>query len=136
MSVEWDELVPSTVFTRIKIKFSSDLKTKYKMTDKNFSTAGSSDTPAVFPFISIQLLSADENAETLSGKTINSCNFGFQIDVYDNQSDSRAESVMREVKRIMKTMSFNAKKQPAQSDKGTYRKTYRFSRIICSKDIL
>ena len=40
MSVEWDELVPSTVFTRIKTNFSDSLKKKYKMTDKNFSSVG------------------------------------------------------------------------------------------------
>ena len=28
MSVEWDELVPSTVFTRIKTNFSDSLKKK------------------------------------------------------------------------------------------------------------
>ena len=136
MAVEWDDLIPSKVFTRIKTNFAQSLKTKYKMTDKNFSTVGSSDAPAVFPFVSIQLLSETENARTLKGTTINSANFGFQIDIYDNQSDNRAEEVAREVKRIMKSMAFYGSKQPSQSSKGTYRKTYRFSRIICSGDIL
>ena len=133
---DWTDRISSVVFTRIKNEFSSSLKTKYKMKDENFSTVGSSDAPAVFPFVSIQLLSATENARTLKGTTINSANFGFQIDIYDNQSDNRAEEVAREVKRIMKSMAFYGSKQPSQSSKGTYRKTYRFSRIICSGDIL
>lgn len=133
---DWTDRISSVVFTRIKNEFSSSLKTKYKMTSSNFSTVGSSDTPAVFPFVYVQILAESENARTLKGTTINSANFGFQIDVTDNQSDNRAEEVAREVKRIMKSMAFDSKKQPSQSTKGVYRKTYRFSRLICSGDIL
>lgn len=81
MSVEWDELVPSTVFTRIKTNFSDSLKKKYKMTDKNFSSVGSSNTPAVFPFVRLQLLPGSEIGEDLEGDKINAEKFSFQIDV-------------------------------------------------------
>lgn len=136
MSVEWDELVPSTVFTRIKTSFSDGLKTKYKMTDKSFSTAGSSDTPAVFPFVRVQLLPGTEEGEDLEGDTINAEKFSFQIDVTDNQSQTRAKEVMREVKRIMKSMRFSGASMPTQDDtKDTYRQTARFSRQIGSGDV-
>lgn len=136
MAISWDDLIPSTVFTRVKTNFSDSLKTKYKMTDKNFSTVGSSDTPAAFPFIGVQLISMNEISNDLDGDTIPAVMCGFQIDVTDNQSDSRASEIAREVKAIMKTMRFNCKKQPSQSDKGIYRQTYRCSRKIGSNDIL
>ena len=134
MSVEWDELVPSTVFTRIKTNFSDSLKKKYKMTDKNFSSVGSSDTPAVF--LRLQLLPGSEIGEDLEGDKINAEKFSFQIDVTDNQSQYRAKEVMREVKRIMKTMRFRGSSMPTQDDtKDTYRQTARFSRTIGKNDI-
>lgn len=136
MSVEWDELVPSTVFTRIKTNFSDSLKKKYKMTDKNFASVGSSDTPAVFPFIWVKTLPGSEVDEDLEGDTINAERFTFQIDVTDNQSQYRSKEVMREVKRIMKTMRFRGSSMPTQDDtKDTYRQTARFSRTIGSDDI-
>lgn len=136
MSVEWDELVPSTVFTRIKTNFSDSLKKKYKMTDKNFASVGSSDTPAVFPFVWVKTLPGSEVDEDLEGDTINAERFTFQIDVTDNQSQYRSKEVMREVKRIMKTMRFRGSSMPTQDDtKDTYRQTARFSRTIGSDDI-
>lgn len=136
MAVEWEELVPSIVFTRIKTKFPKDLKTKYKMTNRNFSTTGSSDTPAVFPFVSVKLLSNSETGEDLEGNTINSGVFSFQIDVTDNQSQTRAKEVMREVKDIMKIMRFKGTSMPTQDDtKDTHRQTARFSRQIGSGDV-
>lgn len=136
MSVEWDELVLSTVFTRIKTNFSSSLKTKYKMTDKNFSSVGSSDTPAVFPFVRLQMLPGSEIGYDLEGDKINAEKFSFQIDVTDNQSQYRAKEIMREVKRIMKTMRFRGSSMPTQEDtKDTCRQTARFSRTIGSNDV-
>lgn len=136
MSVEWDELVPSTVFTRIKTNFSDSLKKKYKMTDKNFASVGSSDTPAVFPFVWVKTLPGSEVGEDLEGDTINAERFTFQIDVTDNQSQYRSKEVMREVKRIMKTMRFHGSSMPTQDDtKDTYRQTARFSRTIGSDDV-
>lgn len=134
--MEWDELVPSTIFTRVKTNFSQDIKEKYKMTDRNFSTAGSSDTPAVFPFVRMQLLPGAETGEDLEGDTINAEKFTFQIDVTDNQSQSRAKEVMREVKRIMKSVRFRGASMPTQDDtKDTHRQTARFSRQIGSDDV-
>lgn len=136
MSVEWDELVPSTVFSRVKTNFSEKIKKQYKMTDTNFSTASSSDTPAVFPFVRIKMLSGSETGEDLEGDTINSGRFTFQIDVTDNQSQYRAKEVMKEVKHIMKTMRFKGSSMPTQDDtKDTYKQTARFSRQIGSNDI-
>ena len=134
---DWTDRISSVVFTRIKNEFSSSLKTKYKMTSSNFSTVGSSDTPAVFPFVYVQLLPSAETGQDLEGATINAGLFTFQIEVTDNQSQARAKDVMSEVKRIMKSMRFTVQCTPTLEDtKDTHRAIMRCNRLIGSGDIL
>ena len=134
---DWTDRISSVVFTRIKNEFSSSLKTKYKMTDSNFSTVGSSDTPAVFPFVYIQLLPSEERGQDLDGNEINAGLFTFQIEVTDNQSQTRAKDVMSEIKRIMKSMRFTVQPTPdIQDTKDTHRAIMRCNRRIGSDDIL
>ena len=134
---DWTDMISSNVFTRIKNEFSSSLKTKYKMTDSNFSTVGSSDTPAVFPFVYVQLLPSAETGQDIEGNTINAGLFTFQIEVTDNQTQARAKDVMSEVKRIMKSMRFTVQCTPTLEDtKDTHRAIMRCNRIIGSCDIL
>ena len=134
---DWTDRISSVVFTRIKNEFSSSLKTKYKMTSNNFSTVGSSDTPAVFPFVYIQLLPSSEAGQDIEGNTINAGLFTFQIEVTDNQTQARAKDVMSEVKRIMKSMRFTVQPTPdIQDTKDTHRSIMRCNRIIGSCDIL
>ena len=134
---DWTDRISSVVFTRIKNEFSSTLKTKYKMTSSNFSTVGSSDTPAVFPFVYIQLLPSTEQGQDIEGNTINAGLFTFQIEVTDNQSQTRAKDVMSEIKRIMKSMRFTVQPTPdIQDTKDTHRAIMRCNRIIGSDDIL
>ena len=134
---DWTDRISSVVFTRIKNEFSSTLKTKYKMTSSNFSTVGSSDTPAVFPFVYIQLLPSAETGQDIEGNTINAGLFTFQIEVTDNQSQTRAKDVMSEVKRIMKSMRFTVQPTPdIQDTKDTHRAIMRCNRRIGSDDIL
>ena len=108
------------------------------MTVSNFSTVGSSDTPAVFPFVYIQQLDPMETGEDLEGTTINGGLFTFQIDVTDNKKQENAKEVMTEVMRIMKTMGFKCKPLPFfdSSAKGVFRMTARFRRSIGEGDIL
>ena len=134
---DWTDRISSVVFTRIKNEFSSSLKTKYKMTSSNFSTVGSSDTPAVFPFVYVQLLPSAEQGQDIEGNTINAGLFTFQIEVTDNQSQTRAKDVMSEVKRIMKSMRFTVQTTPTLEDtKDTHRAIMRCNRRIGSDDIL
>ena len=134
---DWTDRISSVVFTRIKNEFSSSLKTKYKMTSSNFSTVGSSDTPAVFPFVYVQLLPSAEQGQDIEGNTINAGLFTFQIEVTDNQSQARAKDVMSEVKRIMKSMRFTVQTTPTLEDtKDTHRAIMRCNRRIGSSDIL
>ena len=134
---DWTDRISSVVFTRIKNEFSSTIKKNYKMKDENFSTVGSSDTPAVFPFVYIQILPSVEQGQDLDGNTINAGLFTFQIEVTDNQTQERAKDVMSEVKRIMKSMRFTVQPTPALEDtKDTHRAIMRCNRIIGFNDIL
>ena len=134
---DWTDRISSVVFTRIKNEFSSSLKEKYKMKDKNFSTVGSSDTPAVFPFVYIQLLPSTEQGQDIEGNTINAGLFTFQIEVTDNKKQVIAKEIMAEVKRIMKSMRFTVQTTPdIQDTKDTHRAIIRCNRRIGSSDIL
>ena len=134
---DWTDRISSVVFTRIKNEFSSTIKTKYKMTGSNFSTVGSSDTPAVFPFVYIRLLPSTEQGQDIEGNTINAGLFTFQIEVTDNKKQVIAKDVMSEVKQIMKSMRFTVQPTPdIQDTKGTHRAIMRCNRRIGSSDIL
>ena len=134
---DWTDRISSVVFTRIKNEFSSSLKEKYKMKDENFSTVGSSDAPAVFPFVYVHLLPSTEQGQDIEGNTINAGLFTFQIEVTDNQTQARAKDVMSEVKRIMKSMRFTVQCTPTLEDtKDTHRAIMRCNGIIGSCDIL
>lgn len=135
MGLEWVYRIPLMVFTKIKTDFSPTLKEKYNMSDvKNFSTVGSSDTPAVFPFVYVKWLPSSERGRTFE-REINGGKFAFQIEVFDNQTQSRTRIVMTEVARIMNQMGF------ISDDFGTFEDTAdihrmisRFSRVIGVND--
>lgn len=137
MGVEWVSLLRSIIFSRIKNEFSNKLKTKYKMTSNNFSTVGSSDTPAVFPFVYVQMLPALEQGNDLKGTSINAGLFTFQIDVTDNKSQGGSNEVAFEILRIMKNMGFEVTAMPSFVDtKDTHRSTARYRRYIGAGDKL
>ena len=85
----------------------------------------------------IQLLPSTEQGQDIEGNTINAGLFTFQIEVTDNQSQTRAKDVMSEVKRIMKSMRFTIQPTPdIQDTKDTHRAIMRCNRRIGSSDIL
>lgn len=146
MASIWTMDIPTIVFSRIVSDFSEDLKTKYKMqkltaggntTWSNFSTSQVSETPPIFPYITVIELPGDERGQDLEGSSINGGLFTFQIDVFDNSSESRVKGCMAEVVRIMKTMRFGMKPMPSFDSKPQeYRMTARCSRIIGAGDFL
>lgn len=128
---EWYMMIPLMVFTNIKKNFSQKIKDTYKMTDQNFSTVGSSDTPAVFPFVYVQTLPATEQGRDLQGTSVNGALFSFQVDVYSNKTQSEARNVMTEVSRIMKNMGFEIVSMPSFTNtKDVHRMTARFRRLL------
>ena len=134
---DWYIMIPLMVFTKLKQNFSQTIKDTYKMTDKNFSTVGSSDTPAVFPFVYFNALPASEQGRDLQGTSVNGALFGFQIDVYSNETQTEARNVMKEITRIMKTMGFEINSMPSFEDtKDVHRMTARFRRMFGADDKL
>lgn len=134
---DWYIMIPLMVFTKLKQKFSQTIKDKYSMTDKNFSTVGSSDTPAVFPFVYFNSLPASEQGRDLEGISVNGALFSFQIDVYSNKTQSETRNVMKEVTRVMKSMGFEINPMPSfESTKEVHRMTARFRRSIDENDYL
>lgn len=134
---DWYIMIPLMVFTKLKQNFSQKIKDKYSMTDKNFSTVGSSDTPAVFPFVYFNSLPASEQGRDLEGISVNGALFSFQIDVYSNKTQSETRNVMKEVTRVMKSMGFEINPMPSfESTKEVHRMTARFRRSIDENDYL
>ena len=133
---DWYMMIPLMVFTRIKQNFSQTIKNKYNMTDKNFSTVGSSDTPAVFPFVYFNTLPASETGSTFE-TGINSGIFGFQIDVYSNKTQSEVRTIAKEISRVMVAMGFRGKGFGSFEDtKDWHRMTLRFQRTTGADDKL
>ena len=134
---DWYMKIPLMVFTKLKQNFSQTIKDTYKMTDKNFSTVGSSDTPAVFPFVYVQTLPATEQGRDLQGTSVNGALFAFQVDVYSNKTQSEARNVMSEITKNMKTMGFEIVSMPSfENTKDVHRMTARFRRIMGANDKL
>lgn len=137
MGVEWVSMLQSIIFSRIKNEFSENLKTKYKMTSNNFSTVGSSDTPAVFPFVYIEELESTEVGNDLEGVDTNGLRYSVRIHVSDNKSQTNAKSVAYEVRRIMKSMRFSCGTPiPQNVANNIHGYVLQCSRVIGEGDIL
>lgn len=125
----------SQIFSRIKVNFSGRIKKKYP--DLNFTTSDKAPTKAKFPTVYIHMLESPEIGSDLEGTSINGITATFQIDVTDNQSQTRADEVAKEVLRIMKTMRFKAIGMPFHDNSGdTYRTISRYRRPVGAGDIL
>lgn len=136
-SSAWVLQVQPMVFSRIKAQFSSAVKTKYNMTNANFSTVVSNNKPTVFPFVCVKMLAPMEMGETLDNTDIHGGMFTFQIDVTDNQSQQRAREVMAEVLKSMKGMRFSITQMPFYDDTAdVHRMVIRCRRVIGASDIL
>ena len=146
MASIWTMDIPTIVFSRIVSDFSEDLKTKYGMkkltvngitTWRNFSTSQVSETPPIFPYITIIELPGQERGQDLEGTSVNGGLFTFQVDTFSNKNESEAKNCMGEVFRVMKTMRFQSNSMPSPDSKPQeYRMTARFSRIIGAGDFL
>lgn len=124
----WTSKVQSKVFTKVTDEFSADLKSKYNMTDANFSAVDSNNKKSVFPFVFIKQISPYEIPTDLERHTINLATFTFQIDCYDNQSQQRVRNVADEVLRIMKKYQFTCQQIPVyESENGVHRAIARYT---------
>ena len=131
----WTGDIASIIFTRIKIQFSSNLKTKYP--DLYFTNSDNSQTTPKFPTVYIHEIGSVEQGQDLDNSEINATLSSFQIEVIDNVSQNRAKEIMEEVIRIMKIMRFTITALPEfQNTDSDYRSVARFRRMIGKNDIL
>lgn len=123
------------IFSLIKAKFSTRIKEKYK--DLNFTTSDKSSTKAKFPTVYIHMIDSQEVGSDLEGTSIPGVNAAFQIDVTDNQNNSRTDEVAKEILRVMKSMRFKPFRMPMHNNSGdTYTTVARYRRVIGDGDIL
>lgn len=133
----WTSKVQSRVFTKITDEFSADLKTKYNMTDANFSVVDSNNKKSIFPFVFIKQISPYEIPTDLERHTITLATFTFQIDCYDNQSQQRVRNVADEVLRIMKKYQFTCQQIPVyESENGVHRAIARYTLMTGEEDYM
>lgn len=127
--------IQTRVFSRIKNKFPTKLKTKYP--DISFTTSDRVADTAKFPTVYVHEMGGQEIADDLDGTTINAIRSTFQIEVYDNKSMNNAKEVMDSVVEIMKTMRYRVVTMPEfQTNSDVYRVVGRFRRVIASGDVL
>lgn len=125
----------SIIFTQIKARFSSKIKSKYK--DLTFTTEEESKKDPSFPNVYVFLMESPEIGMTLEGTSFAGGLFTFQIKVTDNQNQTRVKEVMGEIVRIMKSMRFQMPAIPIyENTKDTYWSAARFRRTICDGDFL
>ena len=137
MGIDWIPLIPSIVFTKMKSKFPKDIKAKYDMTDKNFSSAPVSNTPPTFPFVSFETYPFSENGKDLERTEVNCGNFVFQIEVTAKES-IQGKTISKAILKIMKRMGFDVNEFPLNPviQSGTYRYIARYSRNLSENDVL
>lgn len=129
------DTLESQVYSRIKNKMPSTIKTKY--TDLNFTTNSISLADAKFPCVYIHMIESPEDGEDLEGTEINAVYASFVIEVVDNESQANTNTISKEIQKIMKQMRFKVVGFPYNDNKdSTYRKVSRYRRTIANNDVL
>ena len=129
------DTIESQVYSRIKNKMPSSIKTKYK--DLNFTTNNISLAEAKFPCVYIHMIESPEIGEDMEGNVINAVFVSFVIEIFDNESQANTNTISKEVQKIMKQMRFKAIGVPYNDNSNsTYRKVSKYRRIIANNDVL
>lgn len=127
--------IETIVHSRIKAILTSKLKTKYP--NISFTTSDKVKDKPKFPNVYTHMLGSQEEGGDLEGSSINGVLASFQIEVTDNESQTRAKAVMDEVVGVMKSMRFSVVAMPEfQNTDTSYRSVSRFRRIIGNLDML
>lgn len=127
--------IPTIVFSRLVSNFSKTIMDKYKMSRLNFSSVEMKETPPRFPFVTLIEIPGMERDRDNEGNTINAMQFGFQADVFSNNSKEDVTFVTKEVMRIMKQFRFSVIGSPNYDiQPNKYRCTTRYRRTIGNLD--
>lgn len=129
------DTIESQVYTRLKNKIPSNIKTKYK--NLNFTTNNINLADAKFPCVYIHMLESPEVGEDVEGNEINAIYASFVIEVVDNESQANTTALSKEIQKIMKEMRFKVVGFPYNDNNdSTYRKVSRYRRTIANNDVL
>lgn len=133
----WVDDMKTKVLSAIKYdKKIQELQEKNKYTI-NFTTEAESSTPTSFPTVLMQQLESPETGQTLENTRIECVNFGYQIDIIDNQkTQKRVNEIKSEVTRILKKMMFDLRFPQNMDTADTKRSIIRGTRSYCENDFL
>lgn len=134
-SALWSYDLETKIFSKIKAKLTSKLKTKYA--GLNVTMDGKDDTKAKFPTVFVQFIVNQEYGNTLENDLINAVKLEIQIDV--TVPKIQGISVIREVSgaviEAMKSMYFNVTMPMLDFDSDdTIRTVSRFDRVVGQGD--
>ena len=130
---QWAYDLESTVVALVRAKSLPQLKKKYpkiRITDEE-----STSTEAVFPTAYIHMIGGNEKGKTLDGRSINSVNATFRLEVTANKK-ADCKKVTDTLSEIFKQMRFNITLPRKTIDNKIYRSVCTFSRIISANDRL
>ena len=130
---QWAYDLESTVVALVRAKSLPQLKKKYpkiRITDEE-----STSTEAVFPTAYIHMIRKKEKGKTLDGRSINSVNATFRLEVTANKK-ADCKKVTDTLSEIFKQMRFEITLPRKTIDNKIYRSVCTFSRIISANDNL
>ena len=130
---QWAYDLESTVVALVRAKSLPQLKKKYpkiRITDEE-----STSTEAVFPTAYIHMIGGNEKGKTLDGRSINSVNATFRLEVTANKK-ADCKKVTDTLSEIFKQMRFDITLPRKTIDNKIYRSVCTFSRIISANDNL
>jgi len=132
----WTSDIGSKVFTVIKAKATSKLKTKYP--DINFTTSSKASTNPKFPTVYVKRLQGAERGQDIEGTSVNAILSSFQIEVTTNTSDTEAQEVADVIADVMKSMRYQmiGEPFPDNSSSDTHRNVARYQRLVGYNDTL
>lgn len=137
MSSRWVDDIQTKIFTIVKTKTISKLKTKYP--DLNFTMDSSSITEPKFPTVYITFLAPSERGQDLIGQDVNAVNLTVQIDVLVNKAQglTGARDVAYEVEDNFKELRFSGTMPTFENNTtDVKRMIMRMSRIVGYNDFL
>ena len=130
---QWAYDLESTIVALVRAKSLPQLKKKYpkiRITDEE-----STSTEAVFPTAYIHMIGGNEKEKTLDGRSINSVNATFRLEVTANKK-ADCKKVTDTLSEIFKQMRFEITLPRKTIDNKIYRSVCTFSRIISANDNL
>ena len=130
---QWAYDLESTVVALVRAKSLPQLKKKYpkiRITDEE-----STSTEATFPTAYIHMIGGNEKGKTLDGRSINSVNATFRLEVTANKKTD-CKKVTDTLSEIFKQMRFEITLPRKTIDNKVYRSVCTFSRIISANDKL